>query len=370
MKQRPIQIVGAGPAGLAAAITLARADVKVEVHEARDRVGWRFGADLQGLENWSEQTDVIEELKSLSMPLDFEYYPASKGMAFDAWRQPYEINTSIPLFYLIERGYGENSLDSALLRQATALGVKVVFNSRVRKVRQQAILATGPKQADAIAVGYHFKTTMQNGFWVICDNNLAPGGYAYLLVMNGRGTVKTCMFNRFKQEKQLVEKTVKAFEDLAGLEMIEPKKHGGAGNFLMPISAVSGRHPVVGEQAGFQDTLWGFGIRFAIRSGVMAANSLIQCEDYDQVWQPEFLPLQKTSTVNRVFYNLIGNRGYRWAIRRGVRGDIHQTLRKLYQPSKLKNFFFPLAERLLNRKRSDEYCHSPECECVWCKQCR
>ena len=35
----PVKIAGAGPAGLAAAIGLARAGWKVEVHEQRDRLG-------------------------------------------------------------------------------------------------------------------------------------------------------------------------------------------------------------------------------------------------------------------------------------------------------------------------------------------
>ena len=35
----PVAIVGAGPAGLAAALTLARAGVRVEVFEASPRVG-------------------------------------------------------------------------------------------------------------------------------------------------------------------------------------------------------------------------------------------------------------------------------------------------------------------------------------------
>lgn len=51
MQNGPINIVGAGPAGLAAAITLARAGRAVIVHEAQAEVGYRFQRDLQGLEN-------------------------------------------------------------------------------------------------------------------------------------------------------------------------------------------------------------------------------------------------------------------------------------------------------------------------------
>ncbi|MFU8830068.1 MAG: FAD-binding protein [Phycisphaerales bacterium] len=51
-----IEIAGAGPAGLAAAITLARVGRVVIVHEAQAEVEYRFKRDLQGLENWTTRT--------------------------------------------------------------------------------------------------------------------------------------------------------------------------------------------------------------------------------------------------------------------------------------------------------------------------
>ncbi len=365
-KSELISIIGAGPAGLAAAITLANQGVSVVVNEAKSQVGWRFGRDLQGLENWSCDLDVLDELESLGMPLTFDYVTATSGTAFDAWGNNYSINASKPLFYTIERGPESISLDTALLNKALSLGVTVNFNSRIKKVENKAILATGPKQADAIAVGYQFETQMENGFWVICDDNLAPKGYAYLLIMNGRGNIKTCQFTDFKRQNIYVERTLKAFEKLVGLTMEDPVKHGGAGNFYLPTTVLSGSHPVVGEQAGLQDTLWGFGIRYAIRSGVMAANSLMLNTDYQYQWQHNLQPLQKSSAVNRWFYSMIGNRGYRWALKRGSKRDANKLLFKLYQPSVLTKVFYPLANYFLDIKRKSTNCHYSDCNCVWC----
>ncbi len=367
----PIQIAGAGPAGLSAAITLARAGKTVIVHEAQESVGWRFKRDFQGLENWTTQQDVLQVLADNGITTDFDILPGTKGMAYDAWGQGYPIQTNIPLFYLVVRGAGPGSLDHALLQQAQDLGVEVRFNSRVKKLPFPAILATGPKAADAIAVGYHFDTDMEDGFWVICDNGLAPGGYAYLLVWKGKGTVKTCMFSGFKREKLYVEKTVAAFNRLVGLEMKNPIHHGGIGNFYLPPRAYAGKRPVVGEQAGFQDTLWGFGMRHAIKSGILAARSFVEEADYDAMWAAEFKDQIKVSIVNRALYNIVGNRGYRFFLKR-VSGqqDIRKSLYGQYHSGLLKTLLYPWASRSVKRLRSDTDCGHVDCDCVWCRSCK
>lgn len=49
ISMQPIRIAGAGPSGLATAITLAKAGWPVEVYERNADVGGRFNGDLQGL---------------------------------------------------------------------------------------------------------------------------------------------------------------------------------------------------------------------------------------------------------------------------------------------------------------------------------
>ncbi len=341
------EIAGAGPAGLAAAITLARAGEKVIVHEARPNVGWRFGHDLQGLENWTTSQDVLRELTELGIDTSgFRYQPLHAGIAFDAWDRGYEIKAGIPLFYLIERGPEPGSLDHALLEQAKELGVDVRFGSKLQRLQGSGILATGPRTADAISVGYHFESDMDNGFWVICDDSLAPGGYAYLLTLNGYGTVKTCLFTGFERQKEYVGRTVAAFERLTGLEMKNPRAHGGIASFGLTGKSVSNHQPVAGEQAGFQDALWGFGIRHALLSGVLAAQSLIQGEDYNRLWQRAFGQQLMTAIVNRALFERLGNRGYRWFLKRvSNTQDLNELLRRQYHGSLLKRLLFPWAKK-------------------------
>jgi len=366
----PVHIAGAGPAGLAAAITLARAGRKVIVHEMRSEVGSRFQGDFQGLENWTTDDDALSILKTMGIECNYTAKPCHNGIAYDAWDTQYNIQSEQPLFYLIERGPGPNSLDTGLLKQAQALGVDVRFKDKLTSIEGIGILGAGPKAPDAIAVGYHFETDMPDGYWVICDNDLAPGGYAYLLIMGGHGTIKTCMFSGFKQEKIYVERTIKRFEKLVNLKMKNPVAHGGAGNFRIPDSAYSGLNPIIGEQAGFQDTLWGFGIRLAIGSGILAAQSLLTGENYDDLWQRELRPQMQTSIVNRVFYNLLGNRSYKWLLGKTTRGhNVRRRLLRLYHPSLIKRCLLPLAKLRYNSRRKDTTCNHIDCHCIWCRHC-
>ncbi|MCL4798908.1 MAG: NAD(P)-binding protein [Burkholderiales bacterium] len=363
-----VRVVGAGPAGLAAAITLARAGRSVVVHEAQQEVGHRFGADLQGLENWSTKGDVLEALRDAGITTAFEALPFAQATAFDAWDRRHEVQSAQPLFYLVERGPGKGTLDAALFAQALALGVDVRFGSRMTRLEGPGILAVGPKAADAIAVGYHFETDMPDGVWLVLDDAVAPQGYSYLLVMRGRGTVKSCMFTGFKQERLYVERTLERFRRLVGLEMRNPRPHGGVGNFRVPATAVSGAHPVAGEQAGFQDAFAGFGMRYAILSGVLAARALLDVEDYDALWRREIEPVIAASVVNRAVYSALGNRGYRWLLRsQAWSADARRFLRRLYGPAVVRRALLPWANRRYRSAREDESCDHVDCTCVWCR---
>ena len=145
-----IQIGGAGPAGLAAAITLARAGRRVLVHELQGVVGHRFDGDFQGLENWSTQQDALYLLREMGISTAFTAMPCRRADVFDAWDKRYEVAGSKIIFYLVERGPGPGTLDTALLEQARGLEVEVRFNSRLDHLEGAGILAAGPKAADAI----------------------------------------------------------------------------------------------------------------------------------------------------------------------------------------------------------------------------
>ena len=365
----PVTVVGAGPAGLACAIALARAGRSVVVREWHADVGARFHGDHQGLENWSDEQDVLDELRAAGIEISFDHHAASSGIAFDGLGQRYPLYSSTPLYYLVRRGKGEGTLDRALLQQARAAGSHVPLGARAGHADGPTVLAAGPRRADAIAVGYVFETGMPDGSWLALDNRLAPFGYAYLLVNGGRGTVASCMFTGFKMQAESVERTIAFFEEHAGLEMREPRPFGGFANFRLPRTALQGGHPVVGEQAGFQDSLAGFGLRYALRSGLLAARSILDGTDYTRLWRRDLLPLLRTGVVNRFLFNTIGDRGKRLALRRLSDGDVRLSLRHFYQHWVLSRLLFPIARFSYRAPLRDQSCNHENCHCVWC-QCQ
>lgn len=363
-----VSVVGAGPAGLACAIVLARADYPVIVHEQRPRVGGRFHGDFQGLENWSSDEDVLAELARYGIEPSFECRAVNSGIAFDAWDGRYEIKAHAPLYYLVRRGSGQGTLDQALLTQARALGIDVRFADRMKQAEGVAVLGGGPRVADAIAAGYVFDTDMPDGDWICFDNKLAPLGYAYLLIHGGRGTVASCMFTGFKHEAEYVARTVAAFRQRVGLTMDNEQRFGGYANFRLPRTAVQGGHLVIGEQAGFQDPLAGFGMRYALRSGILAARSLIEGIDYTALWRRELLPSLKTGVTNRFLFSVIGDRGSRFVLARWLKGaDTRDRLKRLYGASLWTHLLFPIARWRYRAPLSDRSCDHQQCSCIWCR---
>jgi len=340
----------------------------VIVREWHPTVGSRFNGDFQGLENWSDQTDVLQELAAAGIGIRFDHHAVYEGTALDAWGNSYQVKSAEPIYYLIHRGGEPGSLDRGLLATAQEAGAEVHFGDRVEKVNGLAVLAVGPRVADAIAVGYVFETGMEDGDWIWFDSRLAPLGYSYLLVHGGQGTVATCLFKDFKHEADYLERTVEAFRARVGLDMRHPRPFGGYANFRLPRTGVQGGHLVVGEQAGFQDALAGFGMRYALRSGILAAQSLIAGNAYAEEWHRSLLPALRASVSNRWIFNMVGDRGWGWMLQhRFSNRDVRAELRRLYAPSLMRRLAFPMALRRFRAHLRDRSCDHVDCTCVWCR---
>tara|TARA_R110002049_G_scaffold58143_15_gene158539 strand:+ start:949 stop:2076 length:1128 start_codon:yes stop_codon:yes gene_type:complete len=364
MTEPALDIVGAGPSGLSAAIAARARGLEVTVYEKRPDVGARFHGDFQGLENWTSKTDVLAELEGMGIQTQFDHTPIYEIVCLSADGASHTVRASEPIFYLLRRGPQPGTLDQALKGQALAAGVAIHFDERRRQISGGSIVAEGPHRADVIATGYVFDTDMANGCYATVSDRFAPAGYSYLLIDQGRGTVATCMFRDFHNERRHLEATVDFFQRAVGLRWQSARRFGGSGNYQNMNTMRMDNHRHVGESAGFQDALFGFGLRYALISGHLAGRSVAQGGDYDQAWRSRLAGMNSASLCNRWLFERMGDWGRRWVLRRGVAGrDPRRILSRLYAPASWKT---AIAGRLPNTPLHRERPQA-DCDCTWCR---
>jgi len=369
MAKKEMEIVGAGPSGLVAAMTLQKAGYQVKVYEARKDVGCRFHGDFQGIENWSQEEDILETLDKMGIAINFRCGPFYGGRIYGPTGEQLDLQSKTPLFYLVRRGQVADSLDQGLKTQALEAGVEILFEHRKKTIEGRAITATGPKGADAIAKGVTFFTDLPDQSLTILDDEIAPGGYAYFLIHEGLATMATVLFRDYHSEKACFEKMKKAFQKRIPFEMKEPREFGGFGNFYIAKSEEHGPRLYIGESAGFQDFLWGFGMRYAMVSGYLAAQSVIQNISYDALWKAELLPFLQAGMVNRMLIDRFGATAYRMLMKQ-LKGqeEIRPFMKDKYGMSFTKSLLLPFAKRHVQSRVKDERCiHPTKCDCVWCR---
>jgi flavin-dependent dehydrogenase len=344
-------ILGAGPSGLSAAINLAKEGYHVDVYEKNNEVGARFNGDLQGLENWSEKEDVLQTLSKMNIETNFDYSPFNELSLSDS-KKIWNFSLDRPAFYLVKRGSIVRSLDHALKEQAMSLGVEIHFRKTTPK-EQTNIIATGPITGEiaAIAKGITFKTKTNNIALAILNNNSAFNGYSYLLVADGYGTMCSVVYGHFNLLNYCFIQTKKIFLDLIELDIETPQECGGVGCFSNKNNFIIGKQLYVGEAAGLQDLLWGFGIISSITSGFLAAKAIINDEDYDEIARRYFEKKLKSSMVNRYFWEKIGSYNYSWIVNRIQSAD--DPLKFLYSFHNYNIFqklAYPFALRYLRNR--------------------
>lgn len=348
---KTITILGAGPSGLTAAIVLQKAGYQAQVYEKNHDVGRVFYGDLQGLENWSEDSDVLAEFQALGLAINFDCTPFSELTVFNG-EKTWAFTASRPGFYLIRRGAMPGSLDHGLKEQALAAGAEIFFNQPLPP-KQADIVATGPlvRHRFAIDKGFVFKTSLPDAAYGLVNDRAACKGYAYLLAAKGYGCLCTVLFDNFSGVKRCLAETERIFRQYVDFDMEEPKPVGGLGGFLLAPVFQQNQRLLVGEAAGLQDMLWGFGIRSAVLSGALAAQSIIEGTDYRALAQRRFLGKQKASFVNRYLWERFGRNNYSQIMDRIDRsGDHRKFFQDCYNLNLLHRIAYPFAFHSLKKR--------------------
>ncbi|PKL72995.1 MAG: hypothetical protein CVV29_05845 [Methanobacteriales archaeon HGW-Methanobacteriales-2] len=346
---RMVSILGSGPAGLSAAINLAREGFQISVYEKNKDVGQRFNGDFQGLENWTVNEDVHQSFKKMNINQGYDYVPF-KSFTLSNGDRFWNFQLDKTAFYLVKRGPQEGSLDYGLKEQALDMGVDINFGETIPG-ESTDIIATGPivREKFAVARGAVFETDMDDMAMALVNDHLAYKGYSYLLVNGGYGTISTVLFHDFHLLKDCFQNTLKIFRELTDFTWANIHHSGGMGSFSNQNTFERNGRLYVGEAAGIQDLLWGFGIRDAITSGFLAAKALIHNEDYSELAEQQFRKKLKSSIVNRFLWEISGN--YSWIVDRIYgQNDPLAYVGSFHRFNWMQRLLYPLARLAMKRR--------------------
>jgi flavin-dependent dehydrogenase len=274
--------------------------------------------------------------------------PLREARFLDARGHGVEARSEEPYAWLVRRGSAPGTLDQALARKARDLGVRIRCGEALAPEHAD-VLATGMRRVDGLAIERMFATASPDRVDVLLDEELAPGGYAYLFVHEGEATLGIAALGAFKDLDRRLERARARFVEIADFDEIAPRSAAHGMNFALPLSAIEGHRPRVGEAAGFQDFLFGLGLRMALVSGELAARARLEGRDYDALWSAELGPRLRTSLVDRWLYE----RGLvrRELMRRMRSNDLRELLDDLQREHWAKSLLLPWVLR--HRLQSD-----------------
>ncbi len=305
----PIRILGGGISGLTAAINLKRVGFDVEVHERKDYCG-KQTKDFQFLENWTSNEDVLDVLKAMHIETDFYVKPWYSQEILSPALKRFTGTSTQPMMYLVKRGQREGSIDRALENQTKKSKIKILYNSNLQD-KDADIIATGLKSPTFVVTGVMFRLKHPDKSIVLLDNNLSRRCYSYFIVNDDRGEIACGNPKGLKGYGDRLALTVKKFEQIlkVNIENIEERFTSVVNFGFLHQAKVRGQY-FVGEAAGFQDHLAGFGMGYAFKSGYYAARSIAESLDYDRLWQEDFLKPLRISSRNRWIYDRLSNEDF------------------------------------------------------------
>ncbi len=357
-----ITILGGGPSGLTAALNLSKLGYEVIVLEQKSRPGERFRNGWQILENYSSKIDALEDLRSMNLNTDFYRLSRNEISFFDSKLNKFAFKSKKPFGYFIKRGPGEDTLDSVLHRQAVSSGVKIRYNT-VGTVEEADIISTGSKYATGISKEISFDSDSDDVFITVIDNYLTPRGFSYLFIINGRGTIGTAILKDFKYINQYADSVILRMKQINKFSMHNIEESVSSVGFFLPKTAVKDNKLFIGEAAGFQDYLFGIGIRRSLQSGYLAAGSISEGIDFDELWKQKFGKQLKSSIINRLLYEKAGNSGLSLAMKLAHNFDFGSIGYRLQNPSVFRLFLSFLIRSFWT---PDTTCNHGSV-CSWCR---
>ena len=307
-------IAGAGLSGLATAIRLAQLDWPAGLFDSAPDSGWERKEAWDAIENWSTACDFPAQLDHWKISRAFECRPIHQFEVFDSRGDCHPVTSSRPIFYLVKRGCQPGALEYALKQQALESGVTFQYNQR-RVPQEVDVWAVGAQhRGQFLGAGLRFRTRHPDTVRLLISASHAPRAYAYLFIVDGKGTLSVTLTRDFASARAYLCRSLEFFSRVSPLDMQDVRPTAGFGGRRSEFRLKLPGPLCVGEAAGLQDYLWGFGIRYALHSGFLAAQAIAKGTDYDQELRRQIFPQVYDSLLKRALYNRTGDRGYRWLI--------------------------------------------------------
>ena len=348
--QKKVRIAGGGIAGLSAAMFLQSNNISTVIYEKESKIGGSRHGDYEGLENWIFNDDIHSSFKDIGFEFNkIQSSPINSFFVHTSSEKPLRIQNKTPFFYLVSRGDNSNDIDHQLFRQCKKAGVEFKFGEAAPSYCD--IIATGTRKASAYIQGINFNTNLKNQVHLLLGKKFAPKGYAYLIIQNGSGTIATAFKKVKNSEEKYLENCIKYFKSM-NINFFKRKDFSSRGSFSMPVKALNSPM-IIGEAGGFQDYLFGFGMRMSMMSGMVAAlkikgeksnaKSLYQCINKKR----------RLSFVNRILYERLNDsQMYFFAKKFSISNEPLLILKNSYKLS-IKTIF-----RWINYKKRYEVRHT------------
>ncbi len=274
-------VIGAGPAGLVAAINLNREGYYVTVQESQERIG--------GDPGWHPSIHG----SPLALPGLWEYIgiDLSEAFAYTLDTQKHFVDTEevalaespFENFYNTERGPRDSSLDSILFRIAEKEGVNFELNKRfsereIESIPQGTIIATGLSTGVYDWLG--LKYSIVKGNWAYAEieryfvsaadyrgSFVSPLGYGYSGAMNGIWYILLWDYQKVTNENLEKFKEILKVTEGRTFDKWRPFR----GHIPSEAKLYHRGFILAGTAAGFMEPALNFGITGALISGKIAA---------------------------------------------------------------------------------------------------
>jgi len=337
-----IKIAGAGISGLTSAINLAKNGYDVVVYE-KDK---SFRKDnICAVRNYDLKKDALEEFRGCGVDLK-PHSKVGRVIKFSP-NHSAEEHSKKTVFYIFERGSTENSIENQLYMKAKDLGVRIFMGEPINE-KGVDIVATGDRRMDIFAYGQMYKELdiPADTAYVIYNDLYAPRGYIYILTANDRTVVVSVSFK--KDEFRYLPAKFSSFliknqfvRDLTeGKEPI--KRISGFGNYDILKNAEENGRCYVGGRGFFMDASKGFGIRYAIITGHLAAKSIANNLNYDRLWKNVLKGELERNFKRRILLNGFTDKDYDLMLERiGSEADIEGYVKETRKSKKHVDLLFP-----------------------------